>query len=124
MGVVVSYDLVFWDQRESEAPPPRAVYETLLEGQRIEGLADLPIDDFLRAILDGFPGAVREPNGDSELIVWTAPGEKAMFEVWWSNQYVLASCRGTSNEDMNRLIDIAVDLGCRLSDPQVDERFA
>jgi hypothetical protein len=35
----------------------------------------------------------------------------------------VVACRGTSGDDMNRLIDIAVDQGCHLYDPQANERF-
>jgi hypothetical protein len=100
-----------------------AIYASLLDGRRVEGLRDLDVESFLAAILDSFPAAVREPNGESEWLVWTASDGKASFQAEWSPQHVVISCRGTSGDDMNRLIDIAVEQGCRLYDPQENQRF-
>ena len=119
----MSYDLVFWRQEGVPAPLPKEVYKALLDEERVEGLADLDVGGFLAMILESFPGAIREPNGNGEWIVWAPPDQKSMFEVWWSPQHVLVCCRGTTKDVMNRLIDIALDHGCRLYDPQVNERF-
>lgn len=119
----MSYDLAFWSQEGPLDEPPEAVYRALLDGRPVAGLQDLDIDGFLTAILDSFPGAIREPNGPSEWIVWDVSDGEAVFEVEWSRQHVLVICRGTGNEDMNRLVDIAVAHDCRLYDPQANERF-
>ncbi len=89
----------------------------------MQGLPDLPIENFLAAILERFPDAVREPNGPTEWIDWTVGGQPASFQVEWSPRHVIVFCRGTSNDDINRLIDIGTAHGCRLYDPQVSERF-
>jgi hypothetical protein len=119
----MSYDLVFWRQDGPIDAPPETIYERLLEGNRVDGLLELRIESILTALLGGFPGAVREPNGAGEWIDWTADGRNASFQAEWSPQYVVVSCRGTTNEEMNRLIDIGVAHDCRLYDPQVGERF-
>lgn len=119
----MSYDLVFWQQAEPLSDSPEAIYRELLEGQWVEGLSELGIESFLTAILDQFPGAVREPNGDREWIDWTGDGQEASFQVEWSSQHVVVSCRHIANEHMNRLIDIGIAHQCRLYDPQVNERF-
>ncbi len=119
----MSYDLVFWSQAGPAASEPEAIYHRLLEGGRVEGLAELRIESFLAAILELFPGAVREPNGDSDWIYWVATDEQASFEVEWSQQHVLVCCRATATGDTNCLIDIGIAHDCRLYDPQVNERF-
>ncbi len=120
----MSYDLVFWSQAGPLAANAETIYHRLVEGDRVEGLAELPIDSFLAAVLELFPAAVREANGDSDWIYWVAADEQAAFEVAWSPQHVLVCCRATATADINRLIDIAVAHDCRLYDPQVNERFA
>jgi hypothetical protein len=81
------------------------------------------VEGFLAAILDSFPGAIREPSGESEWIDCTAADGSAGFQAEWSSQHIVVFCRGTSDNDMNRLMDIAVDRGCRLHDPQANLRF-
>jgi hypothetical protein len=120
----VSYDLIFWRQDEPLPQTPEAIYQRLIGGDRVEGIADLDLESFLAALITQFPGAVREPNGETEWIHWTAEDEQASFQVEWSPQHVVVFCRRTSNEDMNRLINIAIDHDCRLYDPQARERFA
>ncbi|HEY5196602.1 MAG TPA: hypothetical protein VIJ51_06200 [Solirubrobacteraceae bacterium] len=119
----MSYDLVFWRQDHAATAAPEAIYSSLLRGERVDGILDLRVEEFLSAILGTFSGSVREPNGSEDWVVWVASDEQAMFEVQWSPQHVLVCCRGTSNDTMNDLIDIAVAHGCRLYDPQVNERF-
>src|SRR5690349_7045190 len=110
----MSYDLVFWRQDGSIDASPGSIYRELIEGRRVDGVDELDVESFLNAVLRSFPGASREPNGESEWIDWSAPGRDAGFQVEWSSQHVLVCCRRTSNEEMNRLIDIGVTHGCRL----------
>ena len=50
--------------------------------------------------------------------------QKAVVEVTWSSQHVRADCRGMSNAEMNRVMDVAIGLRYPLFDPQTGERFA
>jgi hypothetical protein len=119
----VSYDLVFSRQHGPATDSPQSIYSELLEGRRVNGLVELDTESFIDGVLDAFPGAARGPQGDAEWIEWSAPDRNASFQVEWSTQHVVAFCRGATNDVMNRLIDIAVTHGCRLYDPQVNERF-
>jgi hypothetical protein len=119
----MSYDLIFWEQGDATVPTPSLVYRALVDGDHVDGVNDLDIGTLLAAIVERFPAAVREPNGGSEWLVWE-DGTRASFQVEWSKQHILVACRGTTRDQMNRLIDIAVDHGCALYDPQADERFA
>jgi hypothetical protein len=66
----MSYDLAFWRQEGITPLSAEAIRGELLQGKRVEGLADLDRDGFLTAILESFPGATRKPNGAAEWIVW------------------------------------------------------
>jgi hypothetical protein len=119
----MSYDLVFWRQAAGTTADPKGAYESLLDGASVDGLAALPIDDILTAILAAFPGAVREPNGSSEWVIWQGNDGADVIEVWWSPQHFHVVCRHVHSDDMNTLIEIAGAHGCALFDPQTGERF-
>ena len=120
----MSYDLAFWRQQPGVRLDPVVVHAALLDGHPVAGLVDLPLAEWLAALLAAFPGAVREPNGAREWIDWVSTDQSRSFQVEWSDQHVLVSCRGLSGEEMNRHIDLALSYGCRLYDPQTGERFA
>jgi hypothetical protein len=125
----MSYELVFWRDGGTAAPPsapsaPVETYNRLCEGEHVAGLDELPIDDLLRDLLAEFPEAVREPNGrDSEWIVWSGNDGRDIFEVTWSAQHVRFDCRHVDTDDMNRIIDVFLPYDCPLYDPQTDERY-
>ena len=50
-------------------------------------------EEFLSEVGRAFPGAVREPNGDSEWMIWISPDEREMFEVNWSDVHVSVNMR-------------------------------
>jgi hypothetical protein len=74
-------------------------------------------------VLDGFAGAIREPNGDKEWIDWVSADERSSFQVTWSKQHVRVDCRGLDKAGMNQIVDVGIALECPLFDPQVSERF-
>jgi len=119
----VSYDLVFWRQDAAEDRPPQMLYEAFLERQRVEGIAELPVDAFLERLMQAFPSLVREPNGDGEWLDWTSPDGRSGFQVEWTSQCGWATLRPLDEDCANRIIDVANDFGCALYDPQTDERF-
>lgn len=121
----MSSELVFWQQGTSETFDPATVYTRPMDGLlRVEGLNEIAVDDFLDELSARFSGATREPNGTGEWFVWARPDQKAVLEVTWSSQHVRADCRGMSNEEMNRVMDVAIGLRYPLFDPQTGERFA
>jgi hypothetical protein len=120
----VSYDLAFWRQASDMQSSPESIYEALVGGgHAVEGLFDLPIDEIMSAIVDNFPGAVRERNGPDEWVDWVSANGKDAFQVTWSRQHFLVTCRHVHSDDMNRLIDIGASFTCPLYDPQTSERF-
>jgi hypothetical protein len=119
----VSYDLAFWRQDNPDERPPRELYEMFLEGQRVNGIPELPVEAFLAKIMQAFPSAVREPNGDAEWLDWSSEDGRSGFQVEWTPQCVWASLRPLDGDRANRIIDVANQFGCAAYDPQTDERF-
>src|ERR1700722_12395207 len=102
----MSYDLAFWRQPADMQRAPESIFEALVSGQAVDGLLDLPIDEVLAGIVQSFPDAVREPNGTDEWADSGSANEMDSFQVTWSRQHFLVTCRHAHSDDMNRLIDI------------------
>ncbi|MGC1419410.1 MAG: hypothetical protein WA786_04740 [Acidimicrobiales bacterium] len=119
----MSYELVFWRQEAMMSRPSREVYELLRSGERVEGLATLPLDDFLARIIEVCPGAVRQSDGATPSIDWDGGNGEDSFRVTWSDQHVLIDCRHVALDVVNSLVDVATAFSCPLYDPQTGERF-
>jgi hypothetical protein len=119
----VGYDLVFWKQEPSEERSAHELYVSFAEGQSVDGIPELPVEAFVARLMETFPSAVREPNGDIEWLVWTSDDGQSGFEVVWTPQYVWATLRPLHEDAANRMIDVAIEFGCALYDPQVLHRF-
>jgi hypothetical protein len=118
----MSYQLCFWSERPGVSLAPQTAYERLLEGNEVDGLLPLPIDAYLEALANAFPGGTREHNGAFDWFVWEGPS--SMFEVEWSDVHVLVTMRPLDEDKANVLIDLATSFGAPLYDPQIAERFA
>jgi hypothetical protein len=120
----MSYDLAFWTDPRPERPEPQTVYKDLLDGLVVDGLGQFETRVALRALAEHFLGFA-PPSDESGTAYWESPDGRSVFEFSWSPQYLLATARGQyTNEQMNNIIDVCVDLGGgRLYDPQTGERF-
>jgi hypothetical protein len=107
----MSYDLAFWRESADLQRRAESTYEALASGQSVDGLIDLPVDQMLAAMIEDFPGAVREPNGSEEWVDWVSANGLDPFQVTWSRQHVLVTCRHVHSNELNRLIEIAAGFG-------------
>jgi hypothetical protein len=120
----MSYELVFWRQLTSDQRAPDEIYALIHERPSDTKLSVLPVEAFVARILQIFPAAVREPNGESEWIHCVGEDGAWSFQVEWFGQAVRVDMRGAwSNDTANALIDIGQEFGCPLYDPQTRERF-
>jgi hypothetical protein len=113
----VSYDLNFWKQEPGVKLDARTVCERLSAGEHVEGLEDLPIEGMLEKVRQAF--AV----GWSQLdpVTWEAP--RKSFQVFTTPQFFRVDCGGMTGEEMNIFIDIGIEFGCPLYDPQTGQRY-
>lgn len=114
----MSYDLTFWNQKRKLELPPARIYQELMAGRAVDGLEPISPDDFIARLRQNFPGITQ----DGGLVFWEG-GQRGMFELHSSPQHVHICCRELSDADMNEIIEVAFGFGCRLYDPQIDERF-
>jgi hypothetical protein len=61
----VSYDLVFWKSQGRGATDPAVIYDRLANREPVAGVDELPIDRFLLALAEAFPGGVSDSSGRS-----------------------------------------------------------
>ena len=116
----MSYDLNFWKyEDESAANDHQAVYERLSGGEFVEGLREIPVDKIMDRITEVF-SALGWTTEDEE----TWEGENGAFQIDITPQYLRVDCYGIDGDDMNRLIDIGIEFGMPLYDPQISTRFS
>jgi hypothetical protein len=117
----MSYDLCFWKERPGPRQNPQAVYEALLDGQRVDGLLLFPTEEYLAAVREAFPEAAREDR--AEELTWLSDRDRSSFSITWSPVHVLVNLRAVSSEVGNRLVEIAASFDAPVYDPQTGERF-
>ncbi len=116
----MSYDLDFWlYEDESARHDHLGVYERLSDGETVEGVREIPVARILERLASvcSAAGWTSQHRG-----IWE--GRRGSFQVYTTAQLFRVDCYGMQGEDMNVLIDIALEFGLPLYDPQVGERFA
>lgn len=114
----MSMDLNFWKYKEGVAHDHKRIYElACCDGETMEELETLPLDEIFRQIASAFAD-------------WTALDKNhyekeggGAFEIFTTSQIVRFDCYGMQEVDMNSLMDILIDFGCPLYDPQISTRF-
>ena len=115
----MSYDLNFWRyEDESAANDHQAVYERLSDGEFVEGLREISVNEILDRIAKVF-SALGWTSEDEE----TWESEDGAFQIDITPQFLRFDCYGMNGDDMNRLIEIGNQFGLPLYDPQVSTRF-
>lgn len=114
----MSMDLDFWKYKKGICLDNREVYlKACCDGEEIDALEQLPIEEILNKLAVVFKDwtALDKNNYEKE-------GHGA-FSIFTTLQIVRFDCYGMNGDDMNLLIDIMLDFGCPLYDPQISERF-
>jgi hypothetical protein len=112
----MAHQLVFWKQAPGNPPDAHAVYVELMREEAVAGLDTLPGDRFLARVAEEFATGWERIDERA----WEGDG---LFQIETGPQHVLVICHSVTEETMNRLIDIGLELGCRLYDPQIKWRF-
>lgn len=114
----MSYDLDFWKCKPGVALEHHATYESLSQGNYVEGLEVLPIEEMLLRLNVLFS----EEWEQLDALHWESQSRGA-FQIFTTPQFFRVDCYGMSGDDMNRFIDLGTEFGCPLYDPQVETRF-
>ncbi len=113
----MSYDLNFWKQQPGLMLDPQGVYERLSEGEKVEGVEELPIDRIRARIAEAFVVGWERLDPDN----WES--SQGSFQVFMTPQSFRVDCYGLTGELMNIFIEIGQEFGCPLYDPQTGVRF-
>jgi hypothetical protein len=113
----MSYELNFWRQLPGVTNDPQSIYERLCEGERVEGLEDLPIEQIVTRIAETFVDGWERIDPSN----WES--SEGAFQVSTTPQSFRIDCYGLEGEVMNLFIDIGTEFGSCLYDPQTGVRF-
>ena len=114
----MSMDLNFWKYKEGAVHDDDKIYElACCDGKRVEGLENLPINEITKKIASVFSDWIALDNNHYE------NEERGAFEIFTTSQIVRFDCYDMQEADMNALMDILIDFGCPLYDPQIPTRF-
>ena len=115
----MSVDLNFWKYKENAVQDHAAIYRTACcDGEVMEELEILSVDDIQKKVADSFPDwTIHEGGRDFE-----KEGHGA-FQIFTTSQIVRFDCYDMQEADLNALMDILIDFGCPLYDPQISTRF-
>ena len=115
----MSMDLNFWKYKENAAHDHATVYQTACcDGEVMEVLEILPIDDILKKVITTFSDWTIQDGGRD----FEKEGHGA-FQIFTTSQIVRFDCYDMQEADLNALMDILIDFGCPLYDPQISTRF-
>ena len=114
----MSYDLNFWNYESGVYLDNQNVYETLSNGEVVDGLEDLPVSEILQSIEKKFSSPKWEKIDHSN----NEAGGGA-FQISITNQSLRIDCYGMSGYDMNLFMDVGNEFSCPLYDPQMGQRF-
>jgi hypothetical protein len=116
-------DLAFW--KTSRELKPQKVDRRLIEGKPVRGLEAMDADAVETALLAAFPDWRRDATrSTTPRQTMLADDDRGAMDVFWTADGVIASCYGMGPDDLNRVIDVMIELRMPLYDPQIDERFA
>lgn len=114
----MSYDLNFWKLKRPTDGTNQEIYERLSDGEKVDGLEELPITKINIQINKEFKTAkwtqLDELNWESE---------KGSFQIFTTPQFYRVDCYGMAGEDMNKIIEILAKFDCPLFDPQTGVRY-
>lgn len=114
----MSMDIDFWRYGPEAVRDHDAVYQAACcEGVHVDGLEELPVSSILEQLAAAFSDWTRLSPTDYE------HEDRGSFQVTTTPQSVRFDCYGMGEADLNRLIDVMLEFGCPLYDPQIAERF-
>ena len=112
----MSRDLSFWKNTKKYECTHEEVYIRLSEGEFVEGLDTLPVEDIMSEFVKAF-------GNWNRLTPLCFEREDSSFEIMINEQFVRVDCYSMSEQDMNTIIDIMDKFKCPLYDSVIDVRF-
>ena len=106
----------FWKYKNNAYLDNQEVYENLSNGNHVEGLECLPVQQILLDFENVFAGWEELSPLDYESL-------NGSFQIFTTPQFVRVDCYSMSEIHINKVMDILLNHNCPLYDPQILERF-
>src|SRR6266404_8221566 len=103
----MSYDLNFWRYKPGVSLDNQKTYELLSDGQSVDGLENIPIDQIKKRVSEEFAKKGWERLDDDN---WES--QKGAFQLFTTPQFFRVDCYAMQGEDMNIFIDVAREFSC------------
>jgi len=111
----MSYDMSFWKTKKTLTQTPKEIYLALSDGEEVDGLCSLPIDEIRSAFEEEFKSWKKDGN-------FFEKGSQS-FELTMTDQFVRVDCYGVEMDNLNRIIDIMLKFDCPFYDSSINTRF-
>ena len=116
----MSYDLDFWKYKDKSNQDHQKTYEALSDGETLDSVEELPIEKMKERVAELFSSGWERLDD----LTWEAGSDdRGSFQLFTTAQFFRVDCYGMEGDDMNHFIDIGVEFGCPLYDPQVSQRY-
>lgn len=112
------YELIFWKYADEIYMNHHLVYEAILEGKTVDGLAEIPVITICNRIQNLFSDWEKVDDES-----WKNAKTNAAFQIKTTAQSMIINCFGTNGKDMDKLVSILEEFQCPLYDPQIPMRY-
>jgi len=112
----MSYDINFWKQERPLTLSPEDVYKKLCNGEPVQGLAKLPVEQIHTKLKQAFP------EFDPTEQFSTVQTSEGSIEFSWSDRHFRFDIRGICGE-CQKLVDVMKEFDCPMYDPQDNKRY-
>ena len=109
-------DLSFWKYKKNVVADDSEVYAKLSEGNLLESVDSLPVDEIYDEINTVYSGWNWKNKYNLQI------GEQ-MIEIFMTEQFVRFDCYNVTFDEMNKIIDIMSKYECPLYDSTISTRF-
>jgi hypothetical protein len=111
------YELLFWNYKEGIYLNHHLVYEAISDGEIVDGLEDLHLNEILKRIENSFSSWEKVDD-----FSWKNSSGPGAFQIKTTKQSIKIDCYGTQGKTMDQLVTIMDEYKCPLYDPQIPER--
>ena len=116
----MSMDYSFWKYKDGIYLDNQKIYEALSNGDYVDGLEEIPINVILDKVAQTFTDYKHDEFDKSS---WESE-TKGSFMTFTTPQFFRVDVYGQMpQENINKFIDIMLELDCPLYDPQINVRF-
>ena len=112
------YELLFWEYQEGVYLNHHQVYESIIDGDSVDGLATIQQQVILNRIASVFKDWTKIDENS-----WKNDNGKGAFQIKSTEQSLVIDCYGTEGKTMDLLVNTLAEFNLPLYDPQIPARY-